>query len=63
MKCCFIGYKEEFGSKKECKTIENIILKSKDGESFTHPLVTVDKKAKTPTAYPRPYAKISKKPL
>ena len=43
--------------------IENIILKSKDGESFTHPLVTVDKKAKTPAAYPRPYAKISKKPL
>ena len=28
-----------------------------------HPLVIVEKKAKTPTAYPRPYAKILKKPL
>jgi len=32
-------------------------------EEFTHPIITVRKKAKTPPAYPRPYAQISKKPL
>jgi len=39
-------------------------MKLTDGEICEeHPLVIVEKKAKTPTAYPRPYAKISKKPL
>jgi len=28
-----------------------------------HPIVIIQKRAKTPAAYPRPYAKISKKPL
>lgn len=34
-----------------------------DGETLTHPLIIIDKKEKTPTAYPRPFAQISKKPL
>ncbi len=46
-----------------CARVENIVLKSADGEMFTHPLVYIDKKEKTPSAYPRPYAQISKKPL
>ena len=41
---------------------ESVTLKGSD-EDFTHPIITVRKKAKTPTAYPRPYAQISKKPL
>ena len=41
---------------------ESVTLKG-NGEDFTHPIITVKKKAKTPTAYPRPYAQISKKPL
>lgn len=32
-------------------------------EELTHPLIIIDKKSKTPDAYPRPFAKISKKPL
>ena len=44
-------------------TIENIELKNESGEIFTHPLVTVKKKSKTPMQYPRPYAQIAKKPL
>ena len=32
-------------------------------EELSHPLITIDKKNKTPAGYPRPYAKISKKPL
>ena len=32
-------------------------------EDITHPLIIIDKKAKTPALYPRPYAKISKSPL
>ena len=32
-------------------------------EEFTHPIIRVKKKAKTPPTYPRPYAQISKKPL
>jgi 16S rRNA (guanine527-N7)-methyltransferase len=44
-------------------TVENIELISESGEKFTHPLVTVSKKEKTPSVYPRPYAQISKKPL
>lgn len=39
-------------------------IKLTDGTvSEDHPLVIVEKKAKTPSAYPRPYAKILKKPL
>ena len=35
-----------------------------DGEEeLIHPLIIIDKKMKTPAAYPRPYAQISKKPL
>ncbi len=34
-----------------------------DDEEIIHPLIILDKKAKTPTAYPRPFAQISKKPL
>lgn len=41
---------------------EDITLKS-DEETLTHPLIVIDKAAKTPGAYPRPYAKISKQPL
>ncbi len=33
------------------------------GEELSHPLITVAKKERTPAGYPRPYAKISKKPL
>ena len=33
------------------------------GEEQTHPLIIIDKIEKTPAAYPRPYAQISKKPL
>jgi len=43
--------------------IEQIRLTHGDAEPLTHPLIIIDKKEKTPTAYPRPYAKISKKPL
>ncbi len=42
--------------------VEDITLKGTD-EMFSHPLIMIDKKAKTPAAYPRPYAQISKKPL
>ncbi len=41
---------------------EEITLKG-DGETLTHPIIIIEKKTKTPTAYPRPYAQISKKPL
>lgn len=34
-----------------------------EGEELSHPLIIVEKKTKTPTQYPRPYAQISKKPL
>ena len=34
-----------------------------DEEEASHPLVILDKVTKTPAAYPRPYAQISKKPL
>ena len=33
------------------------------GEEFSHPIIKVRKKNKTPATYPRPYAQISKKPL
>lgn len=32
-------------------------------EELSHPLIYITKKEKTPAAYPRPYAQISKKPL
>ncbi len=39
-------------------------IKLTDGEvSEEHPLVIIEKRTKTPASYPRPYAKISKKPL
>ena len=41
---------------------ENITLTG-NGETLTHPFIIIDKKEKTPTAYPRVYAQISKKPL
>ena len=41
---------------------ETITLKGA-GEELSHPLIIVPKKSKTPAEYPRPYAKISKKPL
>ncbi|MBE6645496.1 MAG: 16S rRNA (guanine(527)-N(7))-methyltransferase RsmG [Ruminococcaceae bacterium] len=34
-----------------------------DAENASHPMIIIDKKTKTPPAYPRPYAQISKKPL
>lgn len=40
----------------------DITLKN-DEEEVSHPLVILDKVTKTPSAYPRPYAQISKKPL
>ena len=43
--------------------VEDISLTGIDGEELSHPLIRVKKKIKTPTAYPRPYAQISKKPL
>lgn len=39
-------------------------VKLSDGQlTEEHPLIIVEKKMKTPAAYPRPYAKILKKPL
>ena len=43
-------------------SVEMITLRGK-GEELTHPLILVNKKASTPSAYPRPFAQISKKPL
>ncbi len=34
-----------------------------EGESLSHPLIIIEKKEKTPSSSPRPYAQISKKPL
>ncbi len=48
------------GTLKECR---EITLKDGHGEELSHPLVIVEKKQKTPSAYPRAYAKISKTPL
>ena len=42
--------------------VEKTSLSSED-EELSHPLIIVDKKTKTPAAYPRVYAQISKKPL
>ncbi|MBQ8372522.1 MAG: 16S rRNA (guanine(527)-N(7))-methyltransferase RsmG [Clostridia bacterium] len=42
--------------------VETVSLK--DGiEELTHPMIIIDKKERTPSGYPRPYAQISKKPL
>ena len=43
-------------------TVEEIRLKG-DEEELTHPLIIIEKRERTPDAYPRPYAKIAKKPL
>ena len=43
--------------------LESITLKATGLEPLTHPLIIVDKQEKTPKAYPRAYAQISKKPL
>lgn len=43
-------------------TVESVNLKGA-GEVVTHPLIIINKKERTPVAYPRPYAQISKKPL
>lgn len=43
--------------------IEEITLRDSRGETLSHPIVTVEKTAKTPASYPRPFAQISKKPL
>lgn len=43
-------------------TVEQITLTGIN-EELTHPLITIEKKSKTPAGYPRPFAKISKKPL
>ena len=42
---------------------ESITLTSPGIEPASHPLIIIDKKEKTPAAYPRVYAQISKKPL
>ena len=42
--------------------IENVSLSS-DTEELSHPIITIQKKQKTPDAYPRAFAQISKKPL
>ncbi len=42
---------------------EIITLKADGEEPLTHPIISVDKKERTPSAYPRVYAQISKKPL
>lgn len=46
---------------KESAVID-VTLKN-DEEELSHPLIILDKVTKTPPAYPRPYAQISKKPL
>ena len=42
---------------------ENITLKADGEEPLTHPIITVEKKERTPAGYPRPFAQISKMPL
>ena len=44
------------------RRMENVTLKG-TAETLTHPLIIIEKKTKTPAAYPRPFAKISKSPL
>ena len=42
--------------------VENITLRG-EGETLTHPFIIIDKKERTPSNLPRPFAQISKKPL
>ncbi len=44
-------------------SVDMVTLKNGVDEPLTHPFISVKKKAKTPAAYPRVYAQISKKPL
>ncbi len=43
--------------------VEEIKLTDNKGEVFSHPLISVEKKEKTPVQYPRVFSQISKKPL
>ena len=43
-------------------SVKEVKLKDAD-EELSHPLIIIDKKSKTPQAYPRAFAQISKKPL
>ena len=43
--------------------VESVELTNGIDEPLTHPLISIKKKQKTPTAYPRVYSQISKKPL
>ena len=47
------------GKSPRCESVKLIGGASEE----THPLIIIDKAEKTPAAYPRPYAQISKKPL
>ena len=44
-------------------TVCEIVTLKGSGETLTHPFIIIDKKEKTPPAYPRVFAQISKKPL
>ena len=44
-------------------SVSEVSLVSTDGEIASHPLIRIAKANKTPAAYPRHYAQISKKPL
>ena len=44
-------------------TSESVTLKADGEQTLTHPIISIDKKERTPAAYPRPFAQISKKPL
>ena len=43
--------------------VEEVKLTDIHSEVFSHPLISVEKKEKTPALYPRVFAQISKKPL
>lgn len=45
------------------KSSESLLLLSETGEEAERTVITVDKVGRTSPTYPRPYAKISKKPL
>ena len=42
--------------------VEQVSIRSPE-EDYSHPLIKIKKIGKTPAAYPRAYAQISKKPL
>lgn len=48
------------GKLEECR---EITLKNEKDEPLSHPLIIISKATKTPSAYPRAFAKISKQPL